>query len=79
MATAGIILAIIKSLIQRQAKAVCTSVFVTMYTFILSLAGHKMQLLNNLSDSEQSESTEVPYGVAIFTGVIIAGVIVWCL
>lgn len=79
VATAGIILAIIKSLIQRQVKAVCTSVFVTMYTFILSLAGHKMQLLNNLSDSEQSESTEVPYGVAIFTGVIIAGVIVWCL
>ena len=50
-----------------------------MYTFILSFAGHKMHLLNNLSDSEQSESTEVPYGVAIFTGGSRAGVIVWCL
>jgi prepilin peptidase CpaA len=79
VATAGIILAIMKSLMQRQAKAVCTSVFVTMYTFMLSLAGHKMQLINNLADSEQSESIEVPYGVAIFTGVIVAGVIIWYL
>ena len=79
VATAGIILAIIRSLIKRQVKAVCISVFVTMYTFVLSLAGHKMQFMNSLSDNNQSEEMEVSYGVAIFTGVITAGVIIWCL
>lgn len=77
VAMAGIILAIIKSITQRQVKIVMTSVFVTAYTFMLSLAGHRMRLTDNLIDSEQSEGMEVPYGVAIFAGVLIGGVIIW--
>ena len=61
VAAAGIVLALIKAITRGQAKVVLTSVFVTAYTFVLSLAGHRMQLTDNLPDSDQSEGMEMPF------------------
>jgi len=80
VATAGIVLAIAKAIAQRQAKIVLTSVFVSVYTFMLSLTGYKtMRFASNLADSGQSDGLDVPYGVAIFAGVSAGGVIIWFL
>lgn len=81
VATAGIVLAIAKAIAQRQAKIVLTSVFVSVYTFMLSLTG-TMRFTSNLADSGQSgqsDGLDVPYGVAIFAGVSAGGVIIWFL
>lgn len=80
VAIAGIILAVAKAIAQKQAKTVLTSVFVSFYTFMLSLTGSQtMRFTSNLADRGQSESMEVPYGIAIFAGVFIGGVIIWLL
>lgn len=81
VAMAGIVLAIAKAIAQRQAKIVLTSVFVSVYTFMLSLTG-TMRFTSNLADSGQSgqsDGLDVPYGVAIFAGVSAGGVIIWFL
>ena len=81
VAMAGIVLAIAKAIAQRQAKIVLTSVFVSAYTFMLSLTG-TMRFTSNLADSGQSgqsDGLDVPYGVAIFAGVSAGGVIIWFL
>lgn len=78
VATAGIVLAIARAISQRQAKIVLTSVFVSAYAFMLSLSGCKtIRCTGNLAGNEQSDSLEVPYGVAIFAGVCAGGVIIW--
>lgn len=79
VAATGIILAIAKAAMRRQAKIVLISVFVSAYTFMLSLTSHKMQCAGTLTNGEQSDSMDIPYGVAIFTGVIVGGIIVWYL
>lgn len=80
VATAGIVLALAKAIVQKQAKTVLTSVFVSMYTCVLSLAGSKtMQFTSNLTDRDQSNGLDIPYGVAIFTGVCAGGGIIWFL
>jgi Flp pilus assembly protein protease CpaA len=78
VAGAGIVLGVIKAIIQKQAKTVLTSVFVSMYTFVLSLAGCKtMQFTDNLNEADQSNGLDIPYGVAIFAGVCAGGAIIW--
>jgi hypothetical protein len=72
------VLAIAKAIAQRQAKIVLTSVFVSVYTFMLFLTG-TMRFTSNLADSGQSDGLDVPYGVAIFAGVSAGGVIIWFL
>ena len=80
VATAGIVLAIAKAIVQKQAKTVLTSVFVSMYTCVLSLTGSKtMRFTSNLTDRDQSDGLDIPYGVAIFAGVCIGGTIIWLL
>jgi prepilin peptidase CpaA len=80
VAIAGIVLAIAKAIAQRQAKIVLTSVFVSVYTYMLSLTGYKtMRLASNRADSEQSDGLDIPYGVAIFAGVCSGGGIIWFL
>ena len=80
VAAAGIVLAIAKAAAQRQAKIVLTSVFVSAYSLMLSLTGHKtMRFTSNLAGRDESEGMDVPYGVAIFAGVLISGIIVWLL
>ena len=80
VATAGIVLALAKAIVQKQAKTVLTSVFVSMYTCVLSLTGSKtMRFTSNLTDRDQSDGLDIPYGVAIFAGVCIGGTIIWFL
>jgi prepilin peptidase CpaA len=80
VAGAGIILGLVKAIVRKQAKTVMTSVFVSMYTFVLSLTGCKtMQFTDNLNEADQSDGLDVPYGVAVFAGVCAGGAIVWFL
>jgi prepilin peptidase CpaA len=74
---AGGVLAIAKAISQKQVKFVLTSVFVSVYAFILFLTGHKkMRPAGNRTDIGRSDNLDVPYGVAIFAGVCTAAVIV---
>ena len=79
VAVAGIVSAIAKAAMRKQAKIVLTSVFVSAYSFMLSLTGHKMEFAGTLADGEQPDSMDIPYGVVIFAGVIIGGAIIWYL
>lgn len=80
VAAAGIVMAIAKAIFQKQLKFVLTNVFVSCYSFLLSVIGCKtMRLASYRTDNEQSGGLNVPYGVAIFAGVCVAGGIVWSL
>ena len=76
VAITGIILSILKAMSKKQTKDVLTSVFVNVYSFMLSLAGNRLGF-TTLIETNESERMEVPYGVAILSGVLIAGVIIW--
>jgi len=70
-------LAIAKAVAQKRLKFVLTSVFVSIYAFILFLMGQKtMRTASYGTDIERHDNLELPYGVAIFTGVSAAAVIV---
>lgn len=78
IATAGILLAIVKAIAKKRLKFVATSVFVSVYTFMLSLRSYKMpRPVSNLTDIEQSVSLDIPYGVAICAGVCGGGLVLW--
>lgn len=78
VATVGGILALVKAILKRRLRFVLTSVFVSCYAFIVSLAGHKtLRPVSNSSDNEQYDGLNIPYGVAIFAGVCAAAGIVW--
>jgi prepilin peptidase CpaA len=72
---AGIVLAIAKAVMRKSLKLVLTNVFVFAYTFMLSLLGHKTEKLASQADSDQPARLTIPYGVAIFAGVCVAGCI----
>lgn len=78
VAGAGIVLGLVKAIVRKQAKTVLTSVFVSMYTFVLSLAGCKtIRFTDNLNGSNESRDLDIPYGVAIFAGLCAGGAIIW--
>jgi len=80
VAIAGIVLSIARAIAARHAKTVLTSVFVSMYTFLLSLTGCKtIRFTSNLTDREHSDGLDIPYGIAIFVGVCAGGGIIWFL
>jgi Flp pilus assembly protein protease CpaA len=69
-------LAVAKAISRKQLKYVLTSVFVSVYAFILFLFGQKkLPPVSKGSDIERSGNLELPYGVAIFAGVCMAAVI----
>ena len=75
---AGMILAIIKSIAQKQLKNVLTSVFVSFYGLILFIMAHKtMRPASIQTDVKQSDKLDIPYGVAIFAGVCAGGGVIW--
>ncbi len=70
-------LAIVKAILKKQLKFVLTSIFVSIYAIILFLIGQKtMRTASYGTDIERHGNLELPYGVAIFTGVSVAAVIV---
>ena len=80
VATAGGILALARAILKKRLRFVLTSVFVSCYAFIVSLAGGKrLRPASNNSDSEQYDGLNIPYGVAIFAGVCAAAAVVWLL
>jgi Flp pilus assembly protein protease CpaA len=82
VAVAGMILAVVKAIAQKQSKSVLTSVIVFFYGFMLFITGRKtMRPISYRTDNEQSGAgaLDLPYGVAISSGVCIAGAIVWLL
>jgi len=77
---AGMVLAIAKSIAQKQLKNVLTSVFVSFYGLILLLMAHKtMRPVISQTDVKLSDNLDIPYGVAIFAGVCTGGGVVWLL
>lgn len=74
---AGGVLAIAKAISKKQLKFVLTSVFISIYTFILLLIGRKtMRPESYRTDNEQSGNLVLPYGIAIFSGVCTAAIII---
>lgn len=78
VATAGIVLALAKAIAQKRLKLVLTSIFISCYTFVVCVAGgRRIRPAERTDDNAgQSSGLEVPYGVAIFTGVCAAAAIV---
>jgi len=78
VATAGIVLALAKAISQKRLKFVLTNVFVSCYTFVVCVAGGRRIRPAERTDETagQSGGLEVPYGVAICTGVCVAAAIV---
>ncbi|MHC4557960.1 MAG: A24 family peptidase, partial [Planctomycetota bacterium] len=77
VASAGIVLSIVKAKTKKQLKIVLASVFVSVYNFLLSLIiFKKMRPKINLTDDNRSEDLDVPYGIAIFAGVCVGAGIV---
>lgn len=70
---AGVVLAVVTALMKKSLRLVLTNVFVLAYTFMLSLLGHKTKKLANQADADQPDGLTIPYGVAIFAGVCLAG------
>lgn len=81
VAAVGIVLAIIKAVLKKRLKSVLTNVFVSIYTLLLFiLSGGKRQFTEvkprGLQNSGRPVDLTIPYGVAIFAGVCLAGVYV---
>ena len=80
VAGAGIVLAIAKAIAQKRLRLVLGNVFVTVCTFMISLTGYRFKQ-NRADDActDRSYSLSIPYGVAIFAGVCVAGgfVLLW--
>ena len=80
VATAGCVLAIAKALAKKRLRSVLTSIFLSFYSFMLFLLGYRtMQHTTDRDDVDQRYDLTIPYGVAIFAGVCVAGgiVLIW--
>ncbi len=78
VASAGIVLAIVKAVSQRRLKFVLTNVLISFYTFVVCVAGgRRPKPASERTDAAQSGGLEVPYGMAICLGVLAAAVTVW--
>jgi Flp pilus assembly protein protease CpaA len=79
VAAVGIVMAVVKAVSQRRLKFVLTSVLISFYTFLVCVAGGrrpKPVAERTENDAAQSGGLEVPYGVAICLGVLVAAVVV---
>jgi Flp pilus assembly protein protease CpaA len=83
---AGMVLALAKAALKRRLRFVLANVFVSVYTFLVFvLSGRIRQYTEtedeseNLQKSSRSDELTMPYGVAIFAGVCLAGgyVLLW--
>lgn len=80
VAVAGIVLAIARAIAQRRLRLVLGNVFVSVYTFMISLTGYKFKQYGaDGAGANQSNGLGIPYGVAIFAGVCAAGgfILLW--
>ncbi len=74
VAVAGIILALARALMGGRLKLVLTNVYVSVCTFMFSVLSHgTKEYLMNQEGVVGSRDMTIPYGVAIFAGVCVAG------
>ncbi len=79
VASAGIVLALAKAVTQRRLKLVLTNVLISFYASLLCVAGGRKPSLADAggeTDAEPSDRLDVPYGVAIAAGAVIAATVV---
>jgi prepilin peptidase CpaA len=80
VAIAGAVLAIARAITQKRLRLVLGNVFVSIFTFMISLTGYRFKQ-NRADDActDRYYSLSIPYGVAIFAGVCVAGgfVLLW--
>jgi Flp pilus assembly protein protease CpaA len=80
VASVGIVLAVLKAVSQRRLKFVLTNVLISVYTFVVCVAGGRRPKPageGTDNDAAQSGALELPYGVAICLGVLAAAAVVW--
>ncbi|MBN1787401.1 MAG: prepilin peptidase [Sedimentisphaerales bacterium] len=72
---AGIIISLCKAAIHQKLKLVLTNVFISVYTSIIYALSHntKPLVVNQNSCAVSTDTLTIPYGIAIFAGVCIAG------
>ncbi len=78
VAIAGILLALVRAISQRRLKLVSTNVFISIYSFFVSVAGGRTPRAASYrteSEAGPSDGSGVPYGVAIALGVCAAAAI----
>ena len=74
VAIAGAVLAIARTIAQKRLRLVLGNVFVSICTFMISLTGYRFKEYGaDEACTDRSYSLSIPYGVAIFAGVCIAG------
>lgn len=79
VASAGVVMAVVKAASQRRLKFVLTNVLISFYTFVVCVAGgRKLRPAGERTDDAgKPGGLEVPYGVAICSGVCAAAAVVW--
>ena len=79
VASAGVVLALAKATKERRLKVVLTNVSISFYLFLLSVAGGRKPSLADAggnTDAKPADQLDMPYGVAIAAGVMIAAAVV---
>jgi prepilin peptidase CpaA len=75
---AGLILAMGKAVAKKRVKSVVTNIYTSVYSFLALLAcKRRMQSTAGQFEGQQPHGLTIPYGIAIFAGVCVGGVIVW--
>ena len=79
VASAGVILALIKAVSQRRLKLILTNVLISSYTSFLCVAGGRKPNFAGFErqiEAESCDRLDVPYGVAIAAGALVAATVV---
>ncbi|MHC4387075.1 MAG: A24 family peptidase [Planctomycetota bacterium] len=77
---AGIILALVKAMAKKRLKLALANIYASVYVFMCLASSHKTrQYVANQDGNVGPKDMTIPYGVAIFTGVCVAGglVLLW--
>jgi len=75
---AGVVLAFATAIVRKRLKIVLVSIFLTVYGFLVTLfAEKKLRLREPEPAVDKADRLTIPYGVAVFAGVCIGGVIIW--
>lgn len=76
----GIILALAKALMKGRFRLVLANIYASVYTFMCFVLSHKTrQYIANQNGTIGTKDMTIPYGVAIFAGVCVAGglILLW--
>ena len=78
VAIVGGLFALVRAIGQKKLKLVLTSLYITVYGFLVSVAGGRaLRREDNQADDAPPQDLYIPYGVAILAGVCAAAAVVW--